>query len=134
MRHVPVKCSSYSGLDEHTGRVEFTLGDETFALFRPGERILAIDDVFDTGRTAEALFAKLRPLGLDLRLATVYWKPERNATSMKPDYFVRDVGSEWIVFPHEIEGLTNEEILEKSPVLAEMLSHAHVLADAQLHH
>ena len=81
-----------------------------------------MDDVFDTGRTAEALAERLRQLGVDFRIATVYWKPERNETSMKPDYFVRDVGSEWVVFPHEIEGLTKDEIREKSPVLADLLS------------
>ena len=122
VRHLPLKCSSYSGIDANTGTVEFTFAAETFAKFAPGEKILAVDDVFDTGRTAEALAERLRPLGVDFRIATVYWKPERNETSMKPDYFVRDVGSEWVVFPHEIEGLTKDEIREKSPVLADLLS------------
>ena len=121
VRHIPLKCASYSGIDANTGCVEFTLGEETFAKFSPGEKVLAVDDVFDTGRTAEALAMKLRPLGVDFRIATVYWKPERNKTSMKPDYFERDVGNEWIVFPHEIDGLTDAEVQAKNPDLAEML-------------
>ena len=40
---------------------------------------------------------------------------------MKPDYFVKDVGLDWIVFPHEIEGLTPEEIAVKDPLLASLL-------------
>ena len=40
----------------------------------------------------------------------------------KADYFYRDVGNEWIVFPHEIEGLTKEEIAVKDPLLSSLLS------------
>ena len=54
-------------------------------------------------------------------MACVYWKPEKNVTSLQPDYFTRDVGREWIVFPHEIEGLTPDEIRTKDPLLAELL-------------
>jgi hypothetical protein len=41
---------------------------------------------------------------------------------MKSDYFVRDVGNEWIVFPHEIEGLAPEEVERKDPLLASLLA------------
>ena len=57
-----------------------------------------------------------------MRLACVYFKPLKNKTSLRPDYFTRDVGSDWLVFPHEMEGLTEEEFAEKSPYLAELLS------------
>ena len=56
-----------------------------------------------------------------MRMACVYWKPQKNITTLKPDYFVRDVGLDWIVFPHEIEGLTKEEIRTKDPLLADLL-------------
>ena len=56
-----------------------------------------------------------------MRLACVYWKPEKNITNLKPDYFVKDVGLDWIVFPHEIEGLTKEEIAVKDPLLSSLL-------------
>ena len=55
-------------------------------------------------------------------MACVYWKPGKNQTNLKPDYFVKDVGNDWIVFPHEIEGLTDEEIREKDSMLAETLA------------
>jgi hypothetical protein len=56
------------------------------------------------------------------RFACVYWKPAKNRTSLKPDYFVRDVGGDWLVFPHEMEGLSPDELGEKDPVLAELVS------------
>ena len=92
-----------------------------FGGIRPGERVLVVDDVFDTGKTAAAIHSKMRGLGVEMRLACVYWKSLANQTSLSPDYFVRDVGGEWIVFPHEIDGLSGEELSEKDGFLAGLL-------------
>jgi hypothetical protein len=56
-----------------------------------------------------------RNLAGQIRIATVYYKPERNHSSLKPDFYVRSTNS-WLVFPHELHGLTPEEILENKPV------------------
>ena len=122
LQHIPLKCSSYTGIGENEGEVVFTHGDIVFGMFRAGDRVLVVDDVFDTGKTAAAVKAKMDALGVEMRLACVYWKPEKNITTLRPDYFVTDVGSEWIVFPHEIEGLSPAEIAEKDPLLAQLLS------------
>jgi len=50
-----------------------------------------------------------------IRIATVYYKPARNRISLKPEYFVKATDS-WLVFPHEIQGLSREEILANKPV------------------
>jgi hypoxanthine phosphoribosyltransferase len=88
---------------------------------RAGQRVLVVDDVFDTGKTAQAVKARLDAAGVEMRLACVYWKPAKNVTSLRPDYFARDVGTEWLVFPHEIEGLSADELAEKDPLLADLL-------------
>ena len=121
MQHVPLKCASYAGIGESAGEVVFTHGDIVFGMFRAGDRVLVVDDVFDSGRTAAAVKARLDAAGAEMRLACVYWKPEKNETALKPDYFVQDVGTRWIVFPHEIEGLTRAEVMEKDPMLARLL-------------
>ena len=51
VRHIPLKCASYTGIGENEGEVVFTLGEEVFGMLRPGERVLVVDDVFDTGKT-----------------------------------------------------------------------------------
>ena len=76
--------------------------------------------MFDSGRSLEAVIAELRRrcrrnLADQIRIATVYYKPERNRSSLKPDYYVRSTNS-WLVFPHELQGLTRQEILEHKPV------------------
>jgi hypothetical protein len=38
-----------------------------------------------------------------------------------PDYCVRKV-EEWLVFPHELQGLTAEEILKNKPVGPDFLN------------
>ena len=122
IQHIPLKCASYTGIGENAGEVIFTLGEEIFGMLRPGDKVLVIDDVFDTGKTAKAVKARIDATGAEMRMACVYWKPQKNITSLTPDYYVKDVGLDWLVFPHEIEGLTQEEIRTKDPVLADLLA------------
>ena len=122
VRHLPLKCSSYTGIGENAGEVRFTCAEPVFGMLRKGDKVLVVDDVFDTGKTAAAVKGRLDALGVEMRMACVYWKPQKNQTNLKPDYFTKDVGLEWIVFPHEIEGLSKDEVREKDPLLAELLA------------
>lgn len=122
VQHVPLKCASYAGIGQNPGVVEFTHGDIVFGMLRKGDKVLVVDDVFDTGKTAAAVKARIEAVGAEMRMACVYWKPQKNITAIKPDYYVKDVGLDWLVFPHEIEGLTKEEIAVKDKTLLELLS------------
>ena len=121
VQHIPLKCSSYTGIGMNEGEVVFTCGEVVFAMLRKGEKVLVVDDVFDTGKTAAAVKRKLTAIGADMRIACTYWKPENNQTDLKPDYYTEDVGGKWVVFPHEIDGLTADEMRRKDPELAELL-------------
>lgn len=121
VRHYPLKCESYSGIGENSGEVKFSLGAEMLKLFSPGEKVLVVDDVFDTGRTAKAVVDLLSSVGVEPKVACVYWKREKSTVDIVPDYFSADVSGEWIVFPHEIDGLSAEEIKCKDAVLFECL-------------
>ena len=75
---------------------------------------LSIDDVFDSGRSIEALIKELRHkcrrnTPSDIRVATVYYKPKRNVTDFKPDFYLKET-DDWLVFPHELIGCTAAEI------------------------
>ena len=121
VRHLPLKCASYTGIGENAGEVRFTCAEPVFGMLRKGDRVLVVDDVFDTGKTAAAVKDRLDAIGVDFRMACVYWKPAKNQTTLRPDYFAKDVGNDWIVFPHEIEGLTPDEVRAKDPLLTELL-------------
>ena len=122
VRHVPLKCASYDGIGSNEGDVVFTLGDEVFGMFGSGERVLFVDDVFDTGKTAAAIRARMERTGAEMKLACVYWKRVAGEASMRPDFFARDIGDDWLVFPHEIDGLSAAEVREKSSFLADLLA------------
>ena len=118
MRHAPLKCSSYTGIGENGGGVAFEFADELLASIRPGDRVLVVDDVFDTGRTAEAVRAELSRRGAETRVACVRWKPGKNLTDGRPDYCASEDGDGWIVFPHELCGLSPAEVERKDPGFA----------------
>ena len=121
VRHRPVVCSSYTGIGAQGDEVAFEGADDVWRQLRPGQRVLVVDDVFDTGRTAEAVRQRLASCACEARVACVYWKPSNNKTAGEPDFYTR-ILEEWIVFPHEIDGLTGAEIAVKDPVLADLLA------------
>lgn len=121
MVHYPLKCASYTGIGESSGKVVFDDGAGVLPRFTRGMRVLVVDDVFDTGLTVAATLSRLADQGVEARSACVYWKSANNRTALKPDYYVRDPGGEWLVFPHEIAGLSHSEIAVKDPLLARLL-------------
>lgn len=122
-RHRVLKCQSYAGIKERRSEVVFENADDILNSIVRGSRVLIIDDVLDTGHTAFAVLKCLAPFGAEVKLATVYWKPSQNQTTLKPDFYVRET-DEWIVFPHELVGLTPEEVKLKDPVIYDLLSPA----------
>jgi hypoxanthine phosphoribosyltransferase len=118
--HVSIRTSSYTGIDKQSRTVRVHAVDYLVSALNADDQLLLIDDVFDSGRSLEAVIAELRRrcrrnLPDQIRIATVYFKPARNNSSLIPDYYVRAT-DRWLVFPHEVNGLTREEILANKPV------------------
>ena len=117
--HIAIRTSSYSGIDQQAKEVRvFALGYLVDTL-DPADRLLVIDDVFDSGRSIEAFLGELRTrcrhnMPETIAIATVYWKPARNQTTLKPDFWVHET-DDWLVFPHELCGLTDAEIRKHKP-------------------
>ena len=57
----------------------------------------------------------------EIRIATPYFKPGKNKTDRIPDYHIHET-DQWLVFPHELEGLTLEEIKANKPQLTDLIS------------
>lgn len=118
--HIAIRTSSYTGIDERSKTVRVHAVDYLVSRLTYEDLLLVIDDVFDSGRSLEAVLAELkrrcrRNLPEHIRIATVYYKPGRNRSSLIPDYYVKATES-WLVFPHEIQGLSREEILAHKPL------------------
>jgi uncharacterized protein len=124
--HIAIRTSSYLGIDNQEKTVRVHAIDYLVSRLEAEDRLLLVDDVFDSGRSLEAVIGALRQrcrrnLPENIRTATVYNKPSRHRSSLKPDYYVRAV-EEWLVFPHELQGLSREEILENKPVGVDFLN------------
>ena len=118
--HIAIRTSSYSGIDQQNKTVRVHALDYLVSRLSAEDQLLLVHDVFDTGRSIEAIVKELaarcrRNLPDQVRIATAYYKPERNRSPLKPDYYVRQT-NQWLVFPHELQGLTQQEILEHKPV------------------
>jgi hypoxanthine phosphoribosyltransferase len=118
--HIAIRTSAYTGIDQQSKTVRVHALDYLVSRLSAEEQLLIIDDVFDSGRSLEAVVSELgircrRNLPEQIRIATVYYKPERNSSTLTPDYYVRAT-NQWLVFPHELQGLTRQEILDHKPV------------------
>ena len=116
--HIAVRTSSYTGIDEQREVRVYALGYLIDTL-GPEDRLLVIDDVFDSGRSIEAFIRELAArcrhnMPRTVKTATVYYKPSRNRTALLPDYYVHET-EDWLVFPHEICGLSKAEIRAHKP-------------------
>lgn len=117
--HIAVRTSSYTGIDQQEKEVRVLGLNYLIDTLDAEDSLLIIDDVFDTGRSIEALLRELaakcrRNLPATIKVATVYYKPSRNKTDLTPDFYVHET-DDWLVFPHELQGLTDEEIREHKP-------------------
>lgn len=122
---VVIRATSYTGVDERGTEVAVN-GLETLLEVAPRhERVLLVDDVWDTGHSfasiLEALRTELGPrLPRDIRTAAPYFKPGKSQVAGAPDYCVHH-NDAWLVFPHEMCGLPDEVVAAK-PGYAEYIN------------
>ncbi len=119
--HIAIRTSAYTDIDQPAKTVRVHALDYLVSRLTAADALLIIDDVFDSGRSLEAVVDELsarcgQGLPERIRIATVYYKPARNRSRFTPDYYVHAT-DRWLVFPHELQGLTREEILAHKPVL-----------------
>lgn len=129
--HIAVRTSSYSGIDKQEPEVRVYALGYLVNTVNPDDALLVVDDVFDSGRSIKAFIHELalkcrHNMPRTVKIATVYYKPKRNVTDLTPDYYLHEV-DEWLVFPHELKGLTDEEIRVNKPAAHLILG----IADSQ---
>jgi hypothetical protein len=115
--YTTVQAVSYTGISE-AGDVVVENVDAVLRRVEDGQKLLVVDDVFDRGKTLKAVKETLvREIPVEIpeiRLAALYYKPENNEVDIVPDFYFQTFESkEWVVLPHELQGLTAEELCEK---------------------
>lgn len=111
--HIAIRTSSYVGMERQ--KIVRVHGLEYIVEnIDSDDHLLIVDDVFDSGHSLEAIIKTLkekcrRNMPEVVKIATVYYKPKRNLTGLVPDFYIHETDS-WLVFPHELHGLSEEEI------------------------
>lgn len=124
--HIAIRTSAYAGVDARRRQVEvYGLGYLVKRLTFE-DRLLVVDDVFDTGCTINAIVTRLRQrlrrnMPRDVRIAVPYYKPARNQTALTPHYY-RHETSRWLKYPHELDGWQPEALRRHRPEVYEILA------------
>lgn len=134
--YAAVVARSYSDIKQHDAiRIDgWTYSPE---YLRPGDKILLVDDIYDSGRTLNFLVEYLLEKGVprsDIKVVVHDFKnfTYKETLPIKPDYWCRkfDIDKEeddrWIHYmSHELVGLNREELEEhyfkKDPELKDIL-------------
>lgn len=123
--HISIRTSSYAGMAKRNETVRVHGLSYLTQKMNAEDSLLIVDDVFDTGLSVKAIIDKLKErtrknLPHDVRVATAYFKPGKNRTNFEPDFCAHRT-DEWLVFPHEMEGLSLSEIAANKPHLVPVM-------------
>lgn len=116
--HISIRTSSYTGIEQRVSNVRVHGLDYIIKNVNAEDTLLIVDDVYDSGLSVaqiiEDLTKKCRLNTPIMKIATPYYKPNNNKTGRAPDFYLYET-DEWLVFPHELSGLTKEELLNDKP-------------------
>jgi hypoxanthine phosphoribosyltransferase len=123
--HIAIRTSSYQAIDQRSRQVAVYGLSYLVKNLTAEDRLLIVDDVFDTGHTIAAIIDQLRSklrknTPDDIRVAVPYYKPSRNQTDIVPDYYVHETAN-WLKYPHSLEGLSKAEMREHRPEIFEII-------------
>lgn len=124
-RHQAIRTVSYTGINQR-GDIQVFGIEELAAGLNRSDRLLVVDDVHDTGFSIDEIIGQLQTCCAEecpqIRVATPWYKPNNNQTGRPPDYFLHET-DDWLVFPHELQGLSLKELRDNKPALAKVIDH-----------
>ncbi len=120
--HIAIRTSLYTGINEQSKTVRVHGLHYIIENINAEDSLLIIDDVFDSGRSIKAAIEQLsantrKNMPYNLKIACTWYKPSNNKVDLIPDYYIHET-DKWLVFPHELAGLTIDEIKQGKPELA----------------
>ena len=124
--HIAIRTRAYeAGIDSPRRELDVQGLGYLVRKVTPDDRLLIVDDVYDTGRSIQAIIEKLtqlcrRNMPRDVRIAVPFFKPSRNQTERIPEYYLHET-DRWLKFPHSLEGLTRDEIRVHRPEIFDII-------------
>ena len=121
--HIAIRTSHYKGIDLRDSQVQVYGLNYIIKQVESEDSLLIVDDVHDTGISIQKIILDLQTACKkntpEIKVATPYFKPKKNKTDRKPDFYIHET-EKWLVFPHELEGLSMQEIIEFKPELSDL--------------
>ena len=119
--HIAIRTSAYEGIDGKKREVSVFGLSYLVKNLTAEDSLMIVDDVFDTGRSIDAILRQLRQklrrnMPHEVSIAVPYYKPSRNQTAIEPTYYLRETDA-WLKFPYSLEGLSDAEIAEHRPAI-----------------
>jgi hypoxanthine phosphoribosyltransferase len=122
--HIAIRTSHYKGIDLRDSQVQVYGLNYIIKQVESEDSLLIVDDVHDTGISIQKIISDLQTACKkntpEIKVATPYFKPMKNKTDRKPDFYLHET-EKWLVFPHELEGLSMDEIIEFKPELSNLV-------------
>jgi len=123
--HIAIRTSSYEGIDRRRKEIRVHGLDYISDNINYEDRLLIVDDVFDTGLSIESVLNSLRSKARkntpgDIRIAATYYKPKNRKTDFSPEYYIHET-TNWLIFPHELDGLSDGEIEKYKPEVSKLI-------------
>ena len=119
-----MRTSSYLGIGEQAKQVQVHGLGWAIKNLRSTDKLLLVDDVHDTGLSVAELIRQIEIRAgnntpHEIKFAAPYFKPRQSKTSRIPDFYVHET-NEWLVFPHELLGLSSAELEQQKPHIAQL--------------
>ena len=123
--HIAIRTSYYTGIERTAQNVQVHGLGYLIRKVNQKDSLLIVDDVFDTGMSIEAVLDELKSRARlntpsNIRIAAPWYKPSKNKTGREPDYYIHET-SHWLVFPHELRGLSEREVQSGKPDVADIV-------------
>lgn len=128
--HIALRTSykglpSYQNMVEHPEDIRVHGTQYLIENLNADDGLLIVDDAFSSGHNISAVLRRLKKhlklnMPKDIRIATLWQKPGQNQTDIRPDYCLHET-NDWLVFPYELNGLTQEEIDQHKPYVSELI-------------
>jgi len=116
--HIAIRTSHYTGIAQTTNLVKVHGLHYIVENINCNDKLLIVDDVFDSGRSIKQVITELnrqcRKNTPHIKTATPYFKPGNNQTDLIPDFYLYET-EKWLIFPHELLGLSVEELVADKP-------------------
>ena len=123
--HIAIRTSHYKAINQRESEVQVYGLNYVIKKLESEDSLLIVDDVYDTGLSINQVVNDLKKACKkntpEIRIATPYFKPNKNKTDRKPNYYIHETDN-WLVFPHELDGLTIEELKANKPELGDLVS------------